>query len=87
MVIILWLLMGALIGWLGARIAGRHEGLIASIVIGIVGAFIGSFIASAISGVHTSYLSFTWAGFFWSLIGAIILAALLNLFSSRRSHV
>ncbi len=87
MVIILWLIIGAAIGWLGARIAGRREGIIASVIIGIVGSFIGSWIGTALGSANSSYLSFTWMGFFWSLIGAVILSALINLFSNRRSHV
>lgn len=87
MIILLWIVLGGIIGWLGALIAGRHEGMIASIVIGIVGAIIGSFIGSAFGSANTSYLSFTWAGFGWSLLGAVILAALINIFSKRRSHV
>ena len=87
MVIVLWLIIGAFIGWLGARIAGRREGIIGSIVIGIVGSFIGSWVGSILGSTNTSYLSFTWTGFIWSLIGAIVLAALINIFSKRRSHV
>ena len=87
MVIILWLIIGAIVGWLGARIVGRNEGIVASIVIGIVGAFIGSFIGRAFGSSNVSYMSFTWTGFLWSLIGAIVLSAILNMFNSRRSHV
>lgn len=87
MIIILWIIIGGIVGWLGARIVGRNEGVIASIVIGIIGAFIGSFIGRALGSGNVSYLSFTWAGFLWSLIGAIVLAAILNMLNSRRSHV
>lgn len=87
MILLLWIIIGAIIGWLGARLMGRNEGFIASAVIGIVGAFIGSWIGSLFGSTHTSFMSFTWAGVFWSIVGAAILSALLNMFSNRRSHV
>lgn len=88
MVLILWIVIGAIVGWIGAKIAGRDEGFIASTIIGIVGAFIGSWIGQAFGSGHTSYLSFTWAGFFWSIVGAVVLSVVLNLITRRRSsHV
>lgn len=87
MSLILWLVIGAIVGWIGASITGRKAGILASMAIGIVGALIGSWIATAFGSANTSYLSFTWAGFFWSIIGAVVLSALLNVFNQRRSHV
>lgn len=87
MILILWIVIGGVIGWLGAALTGRHEGIFASIIIGIVGSFIGSLIGHALGASTTSYLSFTWSGLGWSLLGAVILSAVLNLASKRRSHV
>jgi uncharacterized membrane protein YeaQ/YmgE (transglycosylase-associated protein family) len=86
MILIVWIVLGGIIGWLGAKITGRREGIVASVIIGIVGAFIGSLIARALGSASTSYLTFTWAGLGWSLLGAVILSALLNMFSRRRTH-
>lgn len=85
MSIIVTLILGAIVGWLGARLMGRDEGLFASIIIGIVGAFIGSAVAS-LFGSSTGYLELSWASFVWSLIGAVILSALLNMVQHRSSH-
>jgi len=82
----MFIIIGGIIGWIASRIAGRSEGILGSIVIGIVGAFIGSWIGSLFSSAGTSYTSMTWSGFIWSLIGAIILVAILNAFSGRRHH-
>ena len=82
--LIIVLILGAIVGWLGARIMGRHEGLLASIVIGIVGAFIGDGLAKLLGGPG-AYLAFSWSGLLWALIGAIILAALLNAVQHRHS--
>jgi len=85
MSIIMFIILGGLIGFLATRLMHRDEGIIASIVIGIVGSFIGSIIARIFSS-SASYTSLTWASFLWSLIGAIIFVAILNSFSSRHHH-
>jgi uncharacterized membrane protein YeaQ/YmgE (transglycosylase-associated protein family) len=86
MSLLLALIIGAIVGWLGARIAGREEGIIASIFIGIVGAIIGGALYSLVNSGSQSYFLFSWAGFFWSLIGSIIFAFILNAFWSRPHH-
>ncbi len=86
MSIIVMLIIGGVVGWLAARLLGRHEGILASIVIGIVGSFIGSFASQLTTGSDRSYLAFSWSGFIWSLIGALILVAIMNAFSHRRHH-
>ena len=44
--LIIWLLMGALIGWLASMVMGRdaQQGALLNIVVGIVGAMIGGFL-------------------------------------------
>ena len=86
MSIIMFIIVGAIIGWIASRLMGREEGFLGSVVIGIVGSFIGSFIASLFRSSGSSYLSLSWSGFIWSLIGAIILVAILNAASSGRHH-
>ena len=86
MSIIVTLIVGGIIGWLGARAVGRDEGILMSVVIGIIGAFIGSWIASLIGTGTTGYLMVSWASLIWSFIGAVIFAAILNTFSHRSHH-
>jgi uncharacterized membrane protein YeaQ/YmgE (transglycosylase-associated protein family) len=86
MSLIIALILGAIIGWLGARLMGREEGIIASIGIGIVGALIGGMLARIFGSGTQSYLAFTWSGVAWSLIGAVIFAAILNAVQHRSSH-
>lgn len=81
----MFIILGAVVGWLASRIMGRDEGFFASMAIGIVGSFIGSFISSLMTSGH-SYLSLSWSGFIWSLIGAVILVAIMNAMSGRRHH-
>jgi len=84
--LVLFIVLGIVVGWLGARLAGRHEGIIASLIIGIIGSFIGSFIAFYLAHGNASYLNLTLSGFLWSLLGAVILSAILNLFSHHNSR-
>jgi uncharacterized membrane protein YeaQ/YmgE (transglycosylase-associated protein family) len=48
MSIIVWIILGALAGWIASMIAGTNErqGAVANIVVGIIGAFLGGFIMS-----------------------------------------
>jgi len=77
------LIIGGIIGWLGAALTGRDEGVIGSVAIGIVGSIIGGVLASLFNGGNQAYLAFTWAGVVWSLIGAVIFAAILNTVQHR----
>ena len=86
MSIIVMLIVGGLVGWIASRLLGRSEGILGSILIGIVGAFIGGFVSRLFTGADQAFLAFSWSGFFWSLIGAIILVAILNAFSHPRHH-
>lgn len=78
MSLIIAIIVGAIIGWLAAAVAGRNEGLVGSAVIGIVGAIIGGFLSQLFTGGHHAYWSFTWSGIVWSFIGALILSVILN---------
>jgi len=72
------LIIGGLVGWLAAQVAGRNEGVIASIVIGIVGSFIGSFVSVLFTGGDRAYLALSCSWLIWSFVGALILSFILN---------
>ncbi len=86
MSIIITLIVGGLVGYVAARMLGRHEGILISVIIGIVGSFIGGFISTLFSGSDQSYLAFSWVGIFWSLIGSLVLVGIMNALSSRSHH-
>lgn len=46
--ILLWIIFGALAGWIASMIAGTNaeQGALGNIIVGIVGAFVGGFIMS-----------------------------------------
>jgi uncharacterized membrane protein YeaQ/YmgE (transglycosylase-associated protein family) len=76
--IILWLIIGGVIGWLASLImrTDAQQGILLNIVVGIVGAFIGGLIFSG-GSINNSGLTVT--SFIVSLIGAVILLAIVNL--------
>ena len=84
MSIIIAIILGGIVGWIAGRIMGRDEGVFASIAIGVIGAFIGSILSSLLTGSDRAFLAFSFSGLLWSLIGAIILVAIMNAFSGRR---
>ncbi|EQB31137.1 GlsB/YeaQ/YmgE family stress response membrane protein [Sphingobium ummariense] len=76
--IILWLIVGGVIGWLASLImrTDAQQGILLNIVVGIVGAFIGGLIFSG-GSINESGLNLT--SFLVSLVGAVILLAIVNL--------
>lgn len=77
--LILWIVLGAIAGWLASLIMGRNAqmGLLANIIVGIVGAMIGGFIMNFFGQSGTTGFNL------WSLLvatlGAILLLFLLGL--------
>ncbi|GLT01736.1 transglycosylase [Sphingobium jiangsuense] len=82
--LILWLIIGGVIGWLASIImrTDAQQGILMNIIVGIVGAFIGGMIFSG-GSINNAGLSLT--SFLVSLVGAIILLAIVNLI--RRGSV
>lgn len=76
--IILWVLFGALAGWIASMImrTDAQQGGFANIVIGILGALIGGWIANAVFGITVS--AFSLSGLLIAIIGAVILLAVLR---------
>jgi uncharacterized membrane protein YeaQ/YmgE (transglycosylase-associated protein family) len=88
MTFILWLLVGALVGWLASRIMGTdaQQGALLNIVVGVVGALLAGWLLSPLFGVATiNSGDFSLGSLLISLVGAIILLAIVNMF--RRGTV
>jgi uncharacterized membrane protein YeaQ/YmgE (transglycosylase-associated protein family) len=82
--LIMWLIVGGVIGWLASLVmrTDAQQGILLNIVVGIVGAFIGGLI---LSGGSINNAPLTLTTFLVSLVGAIILLAIVNLI--RRGSV
>ncbi len=75
---IVWLIVGGIIGWLASLImrTDAQQGIILNIVVGIIGAVIAGLIFGG--GINNgSPLDLT--SILWSLLGAIVLLAIVNL--------
>lgn len=86
MEIILYIIFGALVGWIASIIMGRNaeQGAIGNIIVGILGAFLGGWIMQAIGSSGVS--GFNLRSFFVALMGAIVLLFLFNLFRRGSRH-
>jgi uncharacterized membrane protein YeaQ/YmgE (transglycosylase-associated protein family) len=79
---IVWLIAGALVGWVASLImrTNKRQGLITDIVIGIVGAFVGGIILSPLFHVSTiNENNFSLPALLVSLGGAVLLLVLFKL--------
>jgi uncharacterized membrane protein YeaQ/YmgE (transglycosylase-associated protein family) len=84
--LILWLIMGGIVGWLASLIMRTRgpEGFLLNVVVGIVGAFIGGWLISPLVGTGTINQGLSVGSLLVSLCGAIILLAIVNLFRRGR---
>lgn len=79
--IIIWLIMGGVVGWIASIIMGTNgqQGIILNVVVGIVGALLGGWLIGPMLGAGSINEGITVMSFVVSLIGAVILLALLIL--------
>lgn len=76
--IILWIIFGAIVGWVASSIMGSNEGLMMDIVLGIVGAVIGGWLMSFFGG--TGVTGFNLYSFLVALLGAVVLIGVVRAF-------
>lgn len=74
--LIVWLVVGGVCGWLASMImrTDGQQGIVLNVVVGIIGSVIASFLFGA--GINEAI---TISTFIYSLIGAVILLAIVNL--------
>ena len=85
---ILWIIVGGILGWIASIImhTNAQQGLILNIIVGIVGALVAGFLLTPLFGTGTiNQSNFSLPSLLVSLLGAIILLAIVNLF--RRGTV
>jgi len=80
---IVWLVVGGLVGWIASMImrTDAQQGVLLNVVVGIVGAFLGGLIFNR--GDINDAITLT--SFLVSLVGAVILLGVINLF--RRGNI
>lgn len=86
--ILIWLIVGGVIGWLASLMmrTDAQQGILLNVVVGVIGALLGGWLISPMVGAGTiNQNDFSLAGLGVSFLGAVILLAIVNLF--RRGSV
>ncbi len=86
--VIVWLVVGGVIGWLASILmkTDGQQGIILNVIVGIVGAALGGLFISPLLGISTiNQNNFSLPALVVSFIGAAILLAIVNLV--RRGRV
>lgn len=82
MTLILIIIVGGIIGWLASMVmkTDAQQGILLNIVVGIVGALLGGFLlAPLLGGGSITSGNFSLPNLLISLLGAVILLAIVNL--------
>ena len=80
--LIIWLVVGGLIGWVASLVmrTDAQQGIFLNIIVGIVGAMLGGWLLSPLLGASSiNQSNFSLMGLVVSFLGALILLALVNL--------
>lgn len=80
---IVWLVVGGVIGWIASMImrTDAQQGLFLNVIVGIVGAALAGWLISPLVGIPSiNEGGFSIGAFLVSLVGAVILLGIVNLF-------
>lgn len=86
---LIWLIVGGIIGWIASKVMNTdaQQGVILNVVVGIIGAFLGGLLISPLVGVPSiNQNAFSLGAMLVSLLGAIILLAIVNLVRRGRAR-
>lgn len=86
--LIIWLVVGGVVGWLASIIMKRdgQQGILMNIIVGIIGALLAGWLISPLVGVGTINDGLSIGSFLVSLLGAVVLLAIVNLFTRGRAR-
>jgi len=78
---IVWIIMGAVIGWLASMImkTNAQQGFLLDVIVGIVGSLLGGWLLSPLFGIPSDLTTFSIPSLLVALLGAIILLAIVKL--------
>ena len=86
---IIWVVVGGLIGWVASMImrTNAQQGMILNVVVGIIGALLAGWFLAPLFGTGTiNQNDFSISGLLVSLVGAIVLLAIVNLIRRGSAH-
>jgi uncharacterized membrane protein YeaQ/YmgE (transglycosylase-associated protein family) len=81
--IVVWLIVGGIIGWLASIVmrTNAQQGILQNIVVGVVGAFVAGWFLTPLFGISTiNQNNFSMPALLVSLLGAVLLLAAVSLF-------
>ncbi len=76
--VLLWLLFGAIAGWLAGLLTNKPQGLLGNIVVGVIGAFLGGWLFNQFGG--TGVTGFNLPSLLVAVVGAVVLLVIIGLF-------
>jgi uncharacterized membrane protein YeaQ/YmgE (transglycosylase-associated protein family) len=84
--LIIYLIAGAIVGYIASLImkTNSQQGLILDIIVGVLGAFLAGYFLSPLFGVGTINDAITIPTMLVTLLGSIILLAIVHLFTGRK---
>lgn len=80
--ILLWIVFGALAGWIAGALTGSGSGLLTNIIVGIVGAFLGGWLFNQFGSAGVT--GFNFYSLLVAVVGAVVLLLILRAISGSR---
>lgn len=82
---LVWIIFGAIAGWIASIIAGNdaQQGIVGNIIVGIIGAFIGGFLMNTFG--QPGVTGFNLYSTFVAVLGAVVLLWLTRMLSNRNT--
>jgi uncharacterized membrane protein YeaQ/YmgE (transglycosylase-associated protein family) len=74
--ILLWIIFGALAGWIASMIVKTDQGLVVDIVVGIAGAFVGGFLFNQFGAQGVT--GFNLPSILVAIVGAVVLLVIVK---------
>lgn len=74
--IIIWIIFGAIAGWIASMIMGTNDSLVMNIILGIVGAVVGGWLMSLLG--EGGVTGFNLYSFLVAIMGAIVLISIVR---------
>ena len=81
--LLIYLIVAAVIGWVATEVMHDRSNLLINIVVAVIGAFLAGYFLSPIFKVGTINEAITLPTVLVTLLGSVILLAILNLFRGR----
>lgn len=82
--IVVWVILGAIAGFITNMIMGGKEGVIATVLLGIVGAVVGGFLMGTVLQV-ADVTGLNISSIVVAVIGAVVVVAVYRFFVGRRT--